>query len=228
MLGGNWSPVPANWLRQCMNFTAWFPRPASGWGPGVGQPVPHRNPGVLAPYLDGSPAESPVFDAVERAAQDPGGVLHRLHGAELEVMLCGSGRRSAWAGSRASASAPTGACWRLDAEGIFRSTRPPMSMSAGAGQDRSVVPARSAVGTTACSGRRHCGRLHVWAQSRGPRFSGLPTGSAASSKRRRGSAGTVPAGPVTAVGRCRQLREGGRHGWHGPRDSGWIRRVIWC
>ena len=46
--------------------------------PAVGQPVPHRHPGVLAEGLDGLLGEPAELDAVEHAAEHPRGVLHRL------------------------------------------------------------------------------------------------------------------------------------------------------
>ena len=44
----------------------------------VGQPVPDRHPGVLGQGLHGLLGEAAVLDAVEGAAEHPGGVLHRL------------------------------------------------------------------------------------------------------------------------------------------------------
>ena len=51
--------------------------------PLVGEPVPHRHPGVLAHGLDGFLGEAAVFDPVEHAPEDAGGVFHRLFGAQM-------------------------------------------------------------------------------------------------------------------------------------------------
>src|SRR5260370_31482617 len=54
-----------------------------GGVPGVGEPVPDGDSRELAEDLDGFLGGPAVFDAVEYAAEDPGGVLHRLLVAQL-------------------------------------------------------------------------------------------------------------------------------------------------
>ena len=51
--------------------------------PGVGQPVPHRHPGLCREDLHGLLGEATVLDAVEHTAEHAGGVLDRLLLAEV-------------------------------------------------------------------------------------------------------------------------------------------------